>query len=410
MVPLTHPISVSALNGQSLQSITHTTKPVSLITSVNHNEGVHVILTDSPLAPVVLGHPWLTLHNPKKKIWTLPCHRANIVMLLAWVSACSSVSCSVLQDEHADLSNVPSEYLTWRKCLVSLELLLFDGSLHPCIDYQGLNSITVNNTDHLPLMSLAFEKLQGLPFSQSWTFVMPTICFRIREGVSARLLLITTGPGFWTLPIFTSVLFAITASQLIPSDHLELHHDVQVERRWDRILQTQDLFQLYSCCPDSSRQFVVEVDASELGVGTVLSQHSSANGRCIRILSPTERNYDIDNRELLESCWQSSSPWRSGVIGWKVRGYLSSPGLIIRTSSTSDLGNSRQTRWARLGFFQSFIFFHFLPSGFQKHQTRHVVPCFWPIWKPAFSRAHPDTEICGFNGNLGDWVEGLRCA
>ncbi len=36
-----------------------------------------------------------------------------------------------------------------------------DGSLRPCIDYRGLNDITVKNRYPLPLMSSAFEILQG---------------------------------------------------------------------------------------------------------------------------------------------------------------------------------------------------------------------------------------------------------
>ncbi|KAI2661149.1 Transposon Tf2-6 polyprotein [Labeo rohita] len=42
-----------------------------------------------------------------------------------------------------------------------------DGSLRPCIDYRGLNDITVKNSHPLPLMSSAFELLQGQPSLRS---------------------------------------------------------------------------------------------------------------------------------------------------------------------------------------------------------------------------------------------------
>ncbi len=111
VIVLPQPIAVHALNGLSLPSITHSTGPVRFITSGNHIETIHFLLTDTPVTPVVLGHPWLVLHNPHLNwsqnsilSWSEGCHAACLL------SACPSVSCSVFQDEHMDLSNVPSKY------------------------------------------------------------------------------------------------------------------------------------------------------------------------------------------------------------------------------------------------------------------------------------------------------------
>uniref|UniRef100_A0A9J7X6B8 Retrotransposon gag domain-containing protein n=1 Tax=Cyprinus carpio carpio TaxID=630221 RepID=A0A9J7X6B8_CYPCA len=65
ITPLSHQITVNALNGQVLPCITHTTGPITLLTSGNHTENIPFLLMDSPVAPIVLGHPWLVKHNPR---------------------------------------------------------------------------------------------------------------------------------------------------------------------------------------------------------------------------------------------------------------------------------------------------------------------------------------------------------
>ncbi len=186
----------------------------------------HVPRHSFTLAPVVLGHPWLTQHNPRVD-WGRK-HRLGVEQSLlcsCLVSAGFSVSGSVLQDEMGSLSNVPEEYLDLKEvfsksraaslpphrpydCAIELVpgmsppkgrlyslsvpereamekyisdsltagfirpssspagagfffVAKKDGSLQPCIDYRGLNNITVKNTYPLPLMSSAFERLQG---------------------------------------------------------------------------------------------------------------------------------------------------------------------------------------------------------------------------------------------------------
>ncbi len=195
----------------------------------------------------MLGHPWLTQHNPRVdwgrntvSEWSETCYASCLV------SACFSVSCSSLQDELGSQSNVPEEYLDLKEvfsksraaslpphrpydCAIDLvpgmsppkgrlyllsvpereamERYISDsltagiirpssspagagflfvakknGSLRPCTDYRGLNSITVKNTYPLPLMSSAFERLQGASVFTELDLRNAYHLVRIREG------------------------------------------------------------------------------------------------------------------------------------------------------------------------------------------------------------------------------------
>lgn len=75
--------------------------------------------------------------------------------------------------------------------------------------------------------------------------------------------------------------------------------------------------------PDPKRQFIVEVDASDVGVGVVLSQRSPQDDRihpCAfysHRLSPAQRNYDVGNRELL-AIRLALGEWRHWLEGASV--------------------------------------------------------------------------------------------
>ena len=57
-----------------------------------------------------------------------------------------------------------------------------DKSLGPCIDYRGLNDITVKNRYPLPLLSTAFELLQGATVFSKLDLRNAYHLVRIREG------------------------------------------------------------------------------------------------------------------------------------------------------------------------------------------------------------------------------------
>ncbi|KAM9790768.1 autoimmune regulator isoform 1-T1 [Syngnathus typhle] len=57
-----------------------------------------------------------------------------------------------------------------------------EGTLHPCVDHRGINEITVKNRYPLPLLSSAFESLQGATIFTKLDLRNAYHLIRIREG------------------------------------------------------------------------------------------------------------------------------------------------------------------------------------------------------------------------------------
>ena len=95
----------------------------------------------------------------------------------------------------------------------------------------------------------------------------------------------------------------------------------------------------------------MEVDASDSGVGAVLSQRSASDNKihlCAflsRKLSPAERNYDVGNRELL-AVKLAVEEWRHWLEGTEHPFVVWTDHKNLSYIQTARRLNSRQARWA----------------------------------------------------------------
>lgn len=136
---------------------------------------------------------------------------------------------------------------------------------------------------------------------------------------------------------------------------------------WQREAQITvplDIPQAMTDQPDTNKQFVVKVDASDVGVGAVLFQHTGPEKRlspCAFFshrFTPAECNYDVENCELLavklalEEWWHLLEGAEQPFIVWTNHKSIA----YIRTAKRL---NSQQDRWAL--FFQQVQLLHHLP-------------------------------------------------
>ncbi len=119
--------------------------------------------------------------------------------------------------------------------------------------------------------------------------------------------------------------------------------------------------------PDPTRQFIVEVDFSDVGVGAILSQRSSWDDKvhpCAFFshrLTSAERNYDVGNRELL-AIRLALGEWRHWLEGASVPFIVWTDHRNLEYIHSAKRLNARQARWAL--FFGRFEFSSFEFSGF----------------------------------------------
>ncbi|KAJ8004563.1 hypothetical protein DPEC_G00137580, partial [Dallia pectoralis] len=108
-----------------------------------------------------------------------------------------------------------------------------------------------------------------------------------------------------------------------------------------------------------TRPFIVEVDASEIGVGAVLSQRQGEPPKsrpCAffsKKLNPAEQNYDVGNRELL-AVKLALEEWRHWLEGAEHPFLVLTDHRNLEYLQGAKRLNSRQARWSL--FFNRFRF------------------------------------------------------
>ncbi|KAL2089934.1 hypothetical protein ACEWY4_014622 [Coilia grayii] len=537
------PVPARALDGHLLGQITHITEAVGMLTSGNHRERIRFHLLSSPSVPIVLGLPWLRLHNPRIDWrrgdvfeWGVECHQSCLR------SAAPSTP-SAPASTPPDISNVPVCYhdllevfskakatslpphrpydcaidlipgaIPPRGRLYSLSgperrameeyiadsltagvirpssspagagfffVGKKDGGLRPCIDYRGLNDITVKNRYPLPLLATAFESLQGATVFTKLDLRNAYHLVRIREGDEWKTAFntpnghyeylvmpfgLTNAPAIFQglvndvlrdmldryvfiylddILIFSKTLeehkqhvrlvlrrllenslfvkaekcefhaktvaflgyivaegaiqmdpakVSAVASWPIPATRKQLQQFLGFANFYRRFIRnysavaapltaltstkrpfcwttaTDNAFTTLKNkftsvpilqVPDPERQFVVEVDASDIGVGAVLSQRRPEDEKlhpCAyfsRRLSPAERNYDIGDRELL-AIKLALEEWRHWLEGAPVPFIVWTDHKNLEYIRTAKRLNPRQARWSL--FFSRFHF------------------------------------------------------
>ncbi|KAI3355849.1 hypothetical protein L3Q82_004229 [Scortum barcoo] len=464
-------ISASLLDGHLLGTVTHQTEPIHMLLSGNHHETIQFHILHSPRLPLILGYPWLQRHNPHVDWltgailgWGSSCHQVCLRQaVVPQPSHCSSTP--------PDLKGVPSEYLDFREvfnkakatslpphrpydCAIDLQpgttpprgrlyslsapereameayindslaagiirpssspagagfffVEKKDKTLCPCIDYHGRNDITIKNRYPLPLISSAFELLDGATVFTKLDLRNAYHLVRIRDGDEWKTAFNTpTGhyeylvmpfrphqcpssipgsgerrtPGHvkqvakvsavasWPTPSsrkqlqrflgfanfyrrfirgYSTVAAPLTA---LTSSKVTFQWSVAAKEAFDA-LKTRFTSAPILIMPDPERQFILEVDASDVGVGAVLSQRSLEDQKlhpCAffsRRLSPAEKNYDIGNRELL-AVKLALEEWRHWLEGSKQPFLVWTDHKNLEYIRSAKRLNSRQAGWS----------------------------------------------------------------
>lgn len=117
-VPLDSPVPATALDGHMMYLVTHCTSPLTLTFPDSHTERLTFHLFEAPQHPLVLGFPWLLLHNPhihwtsgRVSAWGEDCAKHCFPGPTSSIGeVVSTLPEEIDEEEFPDLSTVPPCY------------------------------------------------------------------------------------------------------------------------------------------------------------------------------------------------------------------------------------------------------------------------------------------------------------
>ncbi|XP_015224357.1 PREDICTED: RNA-directed DNA polymerase homolog [Cyprinodon variegatus] len=170
-----------------------------------------------------------------------------------------------------------------------------DGSLRPCIDYRGLNQITVKNKYPLPLLASAFEPVQGATVFTKLDLRNAYHLLRIRDGDEWKAAFKTPLGQFEYLVMPFGLTKAPACFQALVNDVLRDFLNVFVFVYIDDILiYSKDL----SEHKKHVRLVLQRLLENKLFVKAEKCEFHQPSVTFLG-LSPAEQNYDVGDRELL---------------------------------------------------------------------------------------------------------------
>ncbi|XP_043862271.1 uncharacterized protein LOC122756508 [Drosophila santomea] len=190
------------------------------------------------------------------------------------------------------------------------------GQWRLCVDFRQINAKSVKDAYPMPMINYILDQLREAKYISSLD--LKDGHWQIPLEAASRQYTAFTVPGKglfqWKVMPFglhsASATFQRALDQVIGPEMMPLafaYQDVCVPGETFEAVKTRLVADPFLACPDFTRTFVLQTDASDYGLGAILTQHSEQGERVIsyssRALNGAEKNYSATEKECSAIVW-----------------------------------------------------------------------------------------------------------